>query len=379
MTSETEESTLEPASGSATPASNRGSRADLWDEFPELYASVKDALRSYAANTQLALRADWRRWREWCSTQTPRRIALPGCAEDVVAFILDCSPAPQTDVRGVTTVPTSTDSERVRSVSTLRRYLHTIGSVHRLAGLADPTKASEVSAARRRVTRGRGAKRQKTGLNRAHLELMLSVLGTSLWDLRARAVLLTGYCTLARSAEVVALEVADLRAGKRGDGYAIIRRSKADQEGLGSHRYLAEPAVKALQTWLSVARVTEGPVFRRIHKHGGVTDKAIVPHEVARMIQAVIRRLPENDRPVGTFAGHSTRIGAAQDLVASGQDLLSVMQAGGWKDPKMPARYTEHLAAMRGGMAQLWRQTKQVEGLILALTARLGPIGLGRK
>jgi hypothetical protein len=42
-------------------------------------------------------------------------------------------------------------------------------------------------------------------------------------------------------------------------------------------------------------------------------------------------------------------------LVASGQDLVSVMQAGGWRDPKMPARYTEHLNVMRGGMSRLWR------------------------
>lgn len=355
------------------------SRADLWEEFTEFSASARDALRSYAANTQLALRADWRRWRSWCTAQTPPRVSLPAQVEDVIAFTLACSPLTQTDEGGVTARALSTDADHVRSArsaSTLQRYLHTIGAMHRLCGLPDPTRTPDVAAARRRVTRGRGARRQKTGLSRMHIDTLISVLGTSLWELRARALLLTAYCTLARSAEVVALQVEDLRTSDRGDGYAIIRKSKGDQEGLGSHRYLAQPAVMALQAWLSVARIRNGPVFRRIHKHGGVTAKAIEPYEVARVIQAVIRQLPENKRPSGSFSGHSTRIGAAQDLVASGQDLLSVMQAGGWKDPKMPARYTEHLAAMRGGMAQLWRRSS-AGALASAAIGLMGPIGFG--
>jgi integrase len=340
------------ASSSAAPPARP--RADLWDEFPELADSLKEALRSYARNTQLALRADWRRWRAWCAAQTPARTYLPAGVETVVEFIYACSPAMHVDARGVSQLSESKSSNAIRSASTLRRYLHTLSTLHCLARLPDPTRDPEVTVARRRVTRARSARRQKAGLNRPLLEQLLAVLKDSLWDLRAKALLLTAYCTLARSAELVALRVEDLAVSDREDGYAIIRHSKTDQEGLGSHRYLATPAIAALRAWFSAAQIREGAVFRRIHRFGGVTAKAIDPHEVARIIRAAIHRLPMHQRPVGSFAGHSTRIGAAQDLVANGQDLLAVMQAGGWKDPKMPARYTEHLAAMRGGMAQLW-------------------------
>ncbi|HEY6455427.1 MAG TPA: tyrosine-type recombinase/integrase [Steroidobacteraceae bacterium] len=339
---------------------------DLWDEFPELQLRVKDALRSYARNSQLALRADWRCWRAWCADQTPALPPLPAQAPDVVAFVLSCSPATATDARGVLIPSESTASPTVRAASTVRRYLHTLSAFHRLARLPDPTRDPEVVAVRRRVTRGRGAMRQKTGINRPLLEELLSVLEGTLWDRRTRALLLTAYCTLARSAELVALHVEDLAVSDSGDGYAVIRTSKSDQEGLGSHRYLAAPAITALREWLEATGIREGYVFRRIHKFGGVTLKAIDSHEVARILRATIRRLPEGKRPVGSFAGHSTRIGAAQDLVASGQDLLSVMQSGGWKDPKMPARYTEHLAAMRGGMAQLWGRMERDESSSLA-------------
>jgi len=349
------ESSLLMSEGGRAPSANGPLEpVDLWSEFPELDARVRAALWSYAPNTQLGLRADWRRWKAWCAAQKPEQPGLPAAVQDVIAFALACSPSTEVDERGVSRLSERARTAHVRTPSTLRRYLHTIGAMHRLARITDPTKDPDVATALRRVTRGRSAKRQKTGLNRPHLEQILASLGTALWDLRARALLLTAYCTLARSAELVALTVDDLKVSSAGDGYAVLRKTKTDQEGHGSHRYLAKPAIEALRAWLAAAGISDGAVFRRLHKHGGVTGVAIRPHEVSRIVQKVIRRLPPKERPVGSFAGHSTRIGGAQDLVAGGQDLLAVMQAGGWRDPKMPARYTEHLAAMRGGMARLW-------------------------
>ena len=301
------------------------------------------------------------------------RPVFPAQVADVIEFALACSPPLEIDNRGVAKLSRKELRARVRTASTLRRYLHTIGAMHRLARLPDPTKDPDVAATRRQVTRGRGAKRQKAALNRPQLEQLLATLGDSLWDLRARALLLTAYCTLARSSELVDLTVEDLRVSTSGDGYAVLRKTKTDQEGHGSHRYLAVRAVDALRAWLTTAGINEGPIFRRLHKHNVVTATAIRPHEVGRFLQQVIGRLPHESRPLGSFAGHSTRIGAAQDLVAGGQDLLSVMQAGGWKDPKMPARYTEHLAAMRGGMAQLWdRDVTQLQD-----ASELSPVSLG--
>jgi hypothetical protein len=41
--------------------------------------------------------------------------------------------------------------------------------------------------------------------------------------------------------------------------------------------------------------------------------------------------------------------GAAQDLLALNIDMASVMQAGRWKDTRMPMRYGEKVLAQRGG------------------------------
>jgi len=52
------------------------------------------------------------------------------------------------------------------------------------------------------------------------------------------------------------------------------------------------------------------------------------------------------------ISGHSARVGAAQDLLALNIDLSSVMQAGRWRDTRMPVRYGEKVLASRGAMAR---------------------------
>jgi hypothetical protein len=52
------------------------------------------------------------------------------------------------------------------------------------------------------------------------------------------------------------------------------------------------------------------------------------------------------------LSGHSARVGAAQDLLALNIDMASVMQAGRWRDTRMPMRYGEKVLASRGAMAR---------------------------
>ena len=61
------------------------------------------------------------------------------------------------------------------------------------------------------------------------------------------------------------------------------------------------------------------------------------------------------------LAVHSTRIGAAHDLAASGIDLTSIMHSAGWNDPKMPRYYTRELAREESGMARMMKSRKLVE------------------
>ena len=56
---------------------------------------------------------------------------------------------------------------------------------------------------------------------------------------------------------------------------------------------------------------------------------------------------------VAALAGHSTRVGPVQDMIARGIELPAILQAGRWKSPNMVQRYGERLLARRSGAAQL--------------------------
>jgi hypothetical protein len=57
-------------------------------------------------------------------------------------------------------------------------------------------------------------------------------------------------------------------------------------------------------------------------------------------------------RFVDLVSGHSTRVGATQDLAALDIDLAAITQAGGWKSTRMPLQYAEKIHAARSAMAR---------------------------
>jgi hypothetical protein len=56
-------------------------------------------------------------------------------------------------------------------------------------------------------------------------------------------------------------------------------------------------------------------------------------------------------RRVAQVSGHSIRVGATQDILASNIDLASVMHASRWKSTVMAMRYCAETLAARGAMA----------------------------
>jgi hypothetical protein len=157
----------------------------------------------------------------------------------------------------------------------------------------------------------------------------------------------------------VALRLEDLSFNaETADGVALIRNRKAGRE---ESRYLSAEAATWLKAWLMRAEIKEGAVFRRFTPRGTIGQLAIAPQEVARIVQRVGKALNsmetsgEHAWPADHISAHSTRIGAAHDLAASGIDLTSIMHSEGWNDPKMPCYYTRELAARKSGMARMMK------------------------
>ena len=75
--------------------------------------------------------------------------------------------------------------------------------------------------------------------------------------------------------------------------------------------------------------------------------------QVPRIYKRMARRAGLPDDIADTLAGHSTRVGAVQDMIASGIELPAILQSGRWKSARMVQRYGERLLARRSGAAQL--------------------------
>ena len=56
------------------------------------------------------------------------------------------------------------------------------------------------------------------------------------------------------------------------------------------------------------------------------------------------------------ISGHSARVGMAQDLAKAGASLVDLQNAGRWKSPAMPGRYTERQSVKGGAVARFYQR-----------------------
>ncbi|MBS0613488.1 MAG: tyrosine-type recombinase/integrase [Proteobacteria bacterium] len=195
--------------------------------------------------------------------------------------------------------------------------------------------------------------RQARALSWSDIEKFLRGAGEGLQARREKAMLCVAYDTMARRRELVALNVEDLHF-EGGSGTALIRRSKTDQAGEGALAYLSYETVREVRDWLQAAEIKDGALFRGFVGRRRLGER-LHADQVADIFKRVARWLGLPASEVAQVSGHSIRVGAAQDLLALNIDLASIMQAGRWKDTRMPMRYAERVVAARGGMARAAR------------------------
>lgn len=161
---------------------------------------------------------------------------------------------------------------------------------------------------------------------------MLETLGRgTLRGLRDRAMLLLGFAGGLRRSEIVALDIdRDQTEDGRGwieildKGVLVSLRGKTGwrevEVGRGSSD--ATCPIVAVQTWLKLARIAHGPLFRRVTGQGkAVGADRLNDQEVARLVKrtalaaGVRGDLPEGERRK-LFSGHSLRAGLASSMSA---------------------------------------------------------------
>jgi integrase len=290
------------------------------------------AAGALAANTLRAWRADWEIFGEFCRTFRLER--LPAVPKTVRDFVFDCL-------------------SRGKKPATIRRYVSTIGRAHRASQVLDPTASEEVKLALKEMGRRAPARQtQARGLVWKEIEAFLSVAPRNLRDIRDRALVAAAYDTMCRRKELVSLLVEDIaEASSDGSGSILIRKSKTDVTGEGATAYLSPLTMRLVSEWIKESGLKDGPLFVRVL---GPSSVGIVL--TAQNVNAILRKVGKwiglEREDWERISGHSARVGAVQDLLALNIDLASVMQAGRWKDTRMPMRYGERVLASRGAMAR---------------------------
>ncbi|MGI4946993.1 MAG: tyrosine-type recombinase/integrase [Janthinobacterium lividum] len=316
-------------------------------------AEYQQAARgAYASATEEAFRSDSAVFGAWCSAASLD--ALPAAPSTVAAFIEAMA--------------------ETRKPATIRRYVSTVSHMHKAAGVTPNPCADPVARfALRRMNKTLTLRqRQAKGINRSLLDRMLGATGAAPRDMRNRALLAVAYDTLARRSELVGLDLEDMQVDDDGHGSLLIRRSKTDQLGEGSARYLAPDTVQLMQEWVAAAGLTNGPLFRATRWNGAVGGR-LSADDIGRIFKAMAAAAKLPARVVEQISGHSTRVGAAQDMDAANIGMAGIMSAGGWKSPEMVGRYTSQQATRRSGAAKLAEQQGRAFGAEVIPTLRKVP------
>ncbi|CUX68969.1 site-specific integrase [Agrobacterium rhizogenes] len=293
--------------------------------LPAHLEQLADQARNYveaasSANTRKAYASDWKHFSGWCRRQGLE--ILPPNPHTVGLYITACAGGSDT-ASGAAIA-----GRKPNSVTTIERRLSAITWNYAQRGLPLDRKDRHIATVLAGIRNTHAAPpRQKEAVLPEHLIAMLETLprGT-LRGLRDRAMLLIGFAGGLRRSEIVGLDVGrDQTKDSRGwieildKGMVVTVRGKRGwrEVEIGRGSSDATCPVVALQTWLNLARIAHGPLFRRVTGQGkDVGPDRLLDQEVARLVKkaasaaGVRPDLTETER-AEKFSGHSLRAGLA--------------------------------------------------------------------
>ena len=232
-------------------------------------------------------------------------------------------------------------------MSTLRRRLVSIGMIHKLKGHYLDTKHPIIIENLMGISRKKGNYQiGKKPILINQLKAIINVIdqdreNIEIKKIRDKTIILIGFGGGFRRAELVSINWEDLEFVPEGVKI-IIRRSKTDQFGEGMIKGLPYfsnetycPVIN-LKNWLKIAKIKNGPVFRRFVKGSALSNKRLTDQSVVLVIKECLKLAGIENQ---NFSGHSLRSGFATVAAEFGADERSIMAMTGHKTTQMVRRY----------------------------------------
>ena len=316
---------------------------DAGMSVPAHLERLADRARDYAkaassANTRRAYAADWKHFAAWCRRQG--QSPLPSDPRLVGLYITACASG-------------AAAGGKANSVATIERRLSALAWHFAQSGepldRKDPHVATVLAGIRN--THGRPPAQKEAVMPEDIITMLETLDRGTLRGLRDRAMLLVGFAGGLRRSEIVALDVGrEETEDGRGfveileKGMLVTLRGKNGwrEVEIGRGSSDATCPVVALETWLKLARIGHGPLFRRVTGKGKeVGSDRLTDREVARLVKrSALAAGVRADLTVGeratTYSGHSQRAGLASSAEV---DERYVQKHLGHASAEMTRRY----------------------------------------
>ena len=300
------------------------------EDLEHLSAAIGEVL---ADNTKKSYFGQWRRFCDWALKKSVT--ALPASSEQVAAYL----------------------SERFEQhghkPATLYTAAAAIAFIHRALGLENPCDSPKVKFALKSVTRVAGSfQKQAEALTAESLAQIRaeackprrrrggrteSAMAAKVRSMTDIAMISLMRDAMLRVSEAAAVKWGDIKFQIDGTGRLLIRRSKTDSTGEGAIAFLSSQTVEDLKAIRAGANDSDYVV-------------GLSPNQISRRIKQAAQAVGLGEN----FSGHSPRVGMTCDLARAGVELPSLMTAGRWSSPRMPALYTRNESAGKGAVAQFY-------------------------
>lgn len=294
--------TTPPAVSSVVPALPPGLAIDLAGLSEPDAARIAAVVAANHAPTTLAVYAyAWGQWQSWCAGHG--LCSLPATPVAVCAYLAE-------------------RAEQGASFSTLEVACCAISHQHRQHRAANPILDEAVRQVRRglRRTLGTAPRRQARPLSVDEIRrIVTSIDRTSPRGARDAALILLGFASALRRAELADLALADVEAKPAGL-LLTVRHSKTDPDrrgqvvGVAHGQYPDTDPVGAVVSWLAVRGTAPGPLFPRMRGRGAGRT-AISGGTVARILKV---RADAAGLPAARITGHSLRAGHVTSAAVAG-------------------------------------------------------------
>lgn len=247
------------------------------------------------------------------------------------------------------------DHAQTLSINTLRQRLAAIAQWHIDQGFPDPTKAPMIKKVLKGINTLHPSRVNQTKpLAITQLEQIdtwlleqikqaETVSDTALLrkSTRDRAIVLLGFWRGFRSDELSRLEVQHITVAP-GEGMRLyLPQTKTQQEGVtfGAPVLSRLCPVSAYIQWITLAKLTQGPVFCSVNRWGQLNKAALNPTSFIRILRSLLRDAGISDAE--EYSSHSLRRGFATWANASGWSIKYLMEYVGWKDINSAMRYID--------------------------------------